>query len=165
MAVLVSLRSQGLGEARSVGANFGVLRKLRSGFIEDQCDHGVHCVNEHTTFRNHARGCYGVLPVLALVSLLVAPAQVRAQVAGATLSGTVTDTSGTNIPNAELTIKNLGTGITVAVSANSDGLYSAPNLLPAEYQVEVSAPGFSTVVRTGVTLTVGAQQVLNFTFG
>ena len=138
------------------------IRKLRSGFLEDQSQHGVPFMKKQSTFRTDARG-RRVLQLLALLSIIAAPAQLRAQVAGATLSGTVTDTIGTVIPNAQLSIKNLATGITVAVSANSDGLFSAPNLLPAEYEVVVSAPGFSTLVRSGVTLTVGAQQVLNFT--
>jgi outer membrane receptor protein involved in Fe transport len=100
---------------------------------------------------------------LLLGSAMFPTGELKAQVAGATLSGTVTDTSGTVIPNAQLSIKNIGTGIVVAVSANSDGIYSAPNLLPGDYQVEVSAPGFSTLERTGITLAVGAQPVLNFT--
>jgi len=136
--------------------------KLRSGFVEDQRQHAVPSMKKQSTFRTDARGLR-VLQLLALLSIIVAPTQLRAQVAGATLSGTVTDTSGTVIPSAQLSIKNLATGITVSVSANSDGLYSAPNLLPAEYEVVVSAPGFSTLVRSGMTLTVGAQQVLNFT--
>lgn len=67
--------------------------------------------------------------------LTISPlSQVRAQVAGATLSGEVTDTTGTMIPHAQVSVKNVSTG-----------------------------PGLATLVRTGITLTVGAQQVLNFT--
>jgi hypothetical protein len=40
-------------------------------------------------------------------------------------------------------------------------LYSAPNLLPGNYEVTASATGFGTEVRSGIRLTVGAQQVLN----
>src|SRR4029077_6183164 len=43
------------------------------------------------------------------------------------------------------------------------GFYSAPNLLPGTYEVSASATGFSTEVQTGLTLTVGAEQALNFT--
>ncbi len=104
------------------------------------------------------------LQLLAVTSLLLLPgSRVLAQVAGATLSGSVTDVAGTVIPNAQVLIKNLGKGTDVVVSANTDGLYSAPNLLPGDYQIVVSAQGFATLERAGVTLTVGAQQVLNFT--
>jgi outer membrane receptor protein involved in Fe transport len=109
------------------------------------------------------KSCYA-LHLIAVIVLTVSPlSQLRAQVAGATLSGEVTDTSGTTIPHAQISVKNLSTGIAVDVSANTDGLYSVPNLLPGDYQVSASGPGFATLVRTGITLTVGAQQVLNFT--
>ena len=94
---------------------------------------------------------------------LLVPAHLRAQVAGATLSGTVTDTSGAVIPAAQVTVKNVGTGISAEVPANADGFYSVPNLLPGSYEVTATASGFATEVQSGVTLTVGAQQVLNFT--
>ena len=84
-----------------------------------------------------------------------------AQVAGANLSGTVTDPSGAVIPNAQVSIKNTATGITEAQTTNSRGLYAAPNLLAGVYDVTATAAGFSTVVQRGITLTVGAQQVLN----
>jgi hypothetical protein len=85
-----------------------------------------------------------------------------AQVSGATLSGSVTDKSGAAVPQAQITIKNSATGIQTPVTANSDGFYTAPNLLPGPYQVSVTSPGFSTTVRTGIVLAVGDQQQLNF---
>ena len=84
-----------------------------------------------------------------------------AQVAGATLSGLITDSSGFRIPNVAVSIKNVATGEQRQVTTNGDGFYSAPNLLPGAYDVTVTAPGFSTLIQKGVTLTVGAQQALN----
>src|SRR6202035_539027 len=100
------------------------------------------------------------------VALLFSPlalAPVSAQVTGATLSGTVTDQSGAVVPKAEISIKNIATGVTRAVSTDPAGFYSAPNLLPGNYEITTVAPGFSSAVRTGITVTVGAQQVLNLT--
>src|SRR6266566_5937063 len=86
-----------------------------------------------------------------------------AQVAGATLTGTVKDSSGAVIPNAQVLISEVATGVTRTVSPVAAGLYTAPNLLPGTYDVRVSATGFSTQLQKGITLTVGAQQVLDFT--
>jgi hypothetical protein len=86
-----------------------------------------------------------------------------AQVAGATLMGTVRDTSGGFIPNAKVSITDVATAVTRTVSSDSAGLYAAPNLLPGTYEVRVGATGFRTAVQKGITLTVGAQQVLDIT--
>jgi hypothetical protein len=85
------------------------------------------------------------------------------QVAGATLSGTVSDSSGAVVPQAQISIKNLSTGVSTTFTANADGFYTVPNLLAGSYEMSASAPGFATEVRSGITLTVGAQQLLNFT--
>ncbi len=87
--------------------------------------------------------------------------QAYAQVSGASLAGTVTDSSGAVIPNAEVSITNSATGVTRTVTSGSAGLYTAPNLLPGIYDIRITAPGFSTQVQRGITLTVGAQQALD----
>ncbi len=86
-----------------------------------------------------------------------------AQVAGGTLTGTITDRSGAEIPNAQIVIKDLATGIERTVTTNKDGFYIAANLLPAEYQVTISASGFNTEIKTGIKINVGAQQEFNLT--
>src|ERR1700730_11603880 len=100
---------------------------------------------------------------LALTFVLLPYSNVYAQVSGATLMGTVSDTSGAVIPNAQLSIHNVATGEVRAVTTDKSGFYTAPNLLPGRYEGTITAPGFSTEVRSGITLTVGAQQVLNIT--
>src|ERR1700736_2601753 len=97
--------------------------------------------------------------ILALALLASTP--VYAQVAGATLSGTVTDASGAAVPNAKVSIKNSATGVVRDVTTDSAGFYSAPNLLPGLYDITVAATGFSSAVQTGLTLTVGASKALN----
>src|SRR5207253_5609378 len=86
--------------------------------------------------------------------------EARAQVTGATLSGIVRDASGAVIPGVTISIKNKGTGALRTVIADEAGLYSAPNLQAGGYEVTASQPGFSTVVESNITLTVGARQQL-----
>src|SRR5882762_1375058 len=111
-------------------------------------------------FTNKGVSCSVATMVVFLVSFFV-PVLLRAQVAGATLSGTVTDPSSAAVPNANVSIKNIETGISRDVTTNEAGFYNAPNLSPGVYQVSASAPGFSKLVQTNIALTVGAQQVLN----
>jgi len=100
--------------------------------------------------------------VLAGFSLCV-PVPSYGQFAGATLSGTIADSSGSVIPNVKVTIKDVVTGIARGTTTDASGFYAAPNLAPSAYEITASAAGFNTQVRSGVTLTVGAQQVLNLT--
>jgi hypothetical protein len=105
--------------------------------------------------------CFLAFVVLVFSPLLSATG--HAQVVGATLSGTVADQSGGFVPQAAISAKNIATGITRSSTTSAAGFYSVPNLLPGTYEVKASAQGFSSVVQMGVTLTVGEQQVLNFT--
>jgi hypothetical protein len=103
------------------------------------------------------------LTFVVLVFRLLLPATARAQVAGATLSGTVTDPSGAILPQATIAIRNVSTDITRNTTTSSSGFYSVPNLLPGTYDVKATAQGFSSHLSTGIVLTVGAQQVLDIT--
>jgi hypothetical protein len=102
---------------------------------------------------------------LAFVVLVFSPlflATAHAQVVGGTLSGTVMDQSGGVVPQTTISIKNIATGITRTSTTSSAGFYSVPNLLPGTYEIKVEAKGFASEMQTGITLTVGEQQVLNF---
>src|SRR2546426_3021140 len=97
---------------------------------------------------------------LTLLVALVPSSVVYAQVAGATLSGTITDPSGAALVHVDVSIKHSATGVTRTVTSDSAGFYTAPNLVPGDYQVTVAARGFSTSV-ADVTLTVGSNQTLD----
>src|SRR6202158_1317134 len=100
--------------------------------------------------------------VIVAISILWT-GQAYAQVSGATLTGTVKDSCGGIIQNAQIVITDVATGVTRTVSPGGAGLYTAPNLLPGTYEVRVTATGFRTTVQKDITLTVGAQQVVDIT--
>jgi len=85
-----------------------------------------------------------------------------AQVAGATLSGIITDPAGLVVPGAKIDILRESTGITHATESNTTGNYVVPNLNPGTYSVTVSASGFATMVEKGIVLEVGSNEQVNF---
>ena len=112
-------------------------------------------------FSTKARGVLALFVIFAVC--ILSTNAVYAQVAGATLTGTVTDPLGAVIPRVQVSITDVATRVTRNVVTDSAGFYSAPNLLPGNYEITMTVAGFSTQVRSGVTLTVGARQVLDIT--
>lgn len=105
----------------------------------------------------------GLATFMMLASSPLILSSAKAQVAGANLSGTVTDASGGAVPNAQVSIQNRATDVTRQVTTDSAGFYSAPNLPPGGYNVTAKAEGFATHQQIGITLTVGASESLNLT--
>jgi outer membrane receptor protein involved in Fe transport len=77
-----------------------------------------------------------------------------AQLSTATMFGTVTDATGAAVRNATVTIVQTDTNTTRAIKTGGNGDYRADFLPVGPYKVTVSAPGFKTLTREGLTLTV-----------
>jgi hypothetical protein len=103
---------------------------------------------------------------LAVVSagfllLIFVSLRARAQEAGGSLVGVVSDPSGADIANANVSARNVATSTTRTGVTNSSGLYSIPDLIPGKYEVTVTAPGFSTSVVSDVGLLAGERREVN----
>jgi Carboxypeptidase regulatory-like domain/TonB-dependent Receptor Plug Domain/TonB dependent receptor len=99
---------------------------------------------------------------LAFIFCFLVSVPLHAQVTGATVTGTVTDASGAVVAGAQISLKNTATGVTRDSVADTSGFYAVPNLAPGDYEVKVSAQGFSTAVQSSLALAVGQQLQLNF---
>jgi hypothetical protein len=97
-----------------------------------------------------------------LLLLLLAAGPSHGQVATSTLSGTITSSAGTVIPNAKISVKNVASGQTAETQTDSAGIYRVTNLAPGNYEVSILADGFSTKV-ANVTLAADARQTMNQT--
>lgn len=101
-------------------------------------------------FQTFVIGC-GILASLAPMS-----AQVTAAI-----SGKVVDASGTGVTGATVTVKSLETGASRTATTGADGAYRIVSLPLGAQEVRAEKPGFKTVVRSGVSLSVGEDAVVN----
>ena len=62
----------------------------------------------------------------------------------ATIVGTVTDSTGSVIPNAKVTVTDEGTQAIRTVQANAQGYYVIPALRPSTYDLTTTAQGFAS---------------------
>jgi hypothetical protein len=97
-----------------------------------------------------------------LVVLLCATAQILCAQGTASISGTVLDPSGASIAGAAVTVRNTATGLSRSLTTDAQGHYLVPDLPIGIYEIRGTQPGFQTVVRKDVGLTVGAQPVVDF---
>jgi Carboxypeptidase regulatory-like domain len=79
----------------------------------------------------------------------------RAQSDRGSVSGSVTDPTGSGIVGAKVTVTNVGMGTQNSTVTTGVGDYTIPELIAGQYSVTVVAPGFTTLVRNGITVFVG----------
>ena len=79
----------------------------------------------------------------------------------ATLSGIVTDPSDAVVPGANVKIHSLATGLDRQATTDNAGIYAVPSLEPGDYQVQVTAAGFSLYTVQRLTLSVDQKVTLN----
>ena len=103
----------------------------------------------HSSLRTRSVGLWIVL----IATLLLFAPVLRAQ-DNATITGTVIDASGAVIPNADISIVNLGTGQIREARSNEAGLFRFANLGVGTYTLNATAGGFQKFTRTGIVLNV-----------
>jgi Carboxypeptidase regulatory-like domain/TonB-dependent Receptor Plug Domain len=94
--------------------------------------------------------------------LVFCQSPMRGQELSATLSGSVTDSTGAVIPHAAITITLNGlNGTARAVVSDAAGNYVATNLTAGTYSIEVTAPGFETYKAKDIVLDVAEKHAVN----
>jgi hypothetical protein len=91
---------------------------------------------------------------IALLVLFAGQSLAFGQFTNASLTGIVTDSSGSVVPAAKVSIQSVETGLTRVVTAGADGSYLFPALPIGAYRLKVEKDGFSTYVQDGITLAV-----------
>ncbi|MGA8406045.1 MAG: carboxypeptidase-like regulatory domain-containing protein [Candidatus Acidiferrales bacterium] len=91
---------------------------------------------------------------LLVAALLIFLPRAQAQLSGS-LSGTVTDPSGSVVPNAKITLTNQASKEQREVTSNKDGYFAFAAVLPGTYSVKVEAPSFKTWQQTDIIMHPG----------
>jgi hypothetical protein len=96
-----------------------------------------------------------------LLCFLGMASTVAAQATTGTILGSVRDEQGGFIPGATITIRNVQTNLVRTGVTDSEGKYRFPNLPVGDYEVTVELPGFSKYVRSGITLLLNQDAVVD----
>jgi hypothetical protein len=96
----------------------------------------------------------GFRAIAALVFIAALPRIASAQVLYGSVIGTVEDGSGAVIPNATVTLVNAETGTSRETKADEQGRYTIPTLLPGTYSLGVTAAGFRSLTRPGISVSI-----------
>ena len=87
----------------------------------------------------------------------------RAQVLYGSLTGNITDKTGSAVPSARVEASNVATGLTRQATSDERGLYLFNDLQPGVYKVTVSASSFGTVIQEGQEITANNVRRFNVT--
>ena len=100
----------------------------------------------------------------ALVGLAIAvlnAGSVEAQNSTGTIRGTITGTNGAGVADAQISARNVESGVVRNTTSRNKGLYVLPGLVPATYDMTVRRIGTAAVTRR-VVVQIGAVQIQNF---
>lgn len=95
-------------------------------------------------------------------SLLLLATSGLAQDFRATVTGRITDANRAAIPNAQVSVKNIGTNEVSTATTNSEGNYRVPFLRPGAYSITVEATGFKKATRDNIELVISQAATFDF---
>ena len=100
--------------------------------------------------------------LVAVLCLFLATAALYAQISNASINGTVRDATGAVVPETVILLRNTATGVESRTITNDQGIYIILNILPGNYTLEGSKPGFSTNRLEPFNLVVNQRSVFDF---
>ncbi len=95
------------------------------------------------------------IAVLLTIFFAMSVPLAKAQTNFGSVVGTVTDGTGSILPNAAVELKNLGTAVTQNTLSSGAGTYTFPTVLPGAYAVTVALPNFKSFTRTSIDVQIG----------
>lgn len=100
--------------------------------------------------------------VCLLIGLIGVGKQAYGQVTTGAIHGVVTDQAGAVVPNADITVLNTNTGISMKAKSDSTGYFKVTELqIGGPYTVTVTSQGFASFVAKGIPLNVNDDREVN----
>ena len=97
-----------------------------------------------------------IVHVCCVLALIIALSSTGlAQIGTSTITGRVTDPSGSVVPNVTITVTQELTNFTFSATSNNEGLYRVQSLQPGKYKIVFELAGFKKLVRDNIDLRVG----------
>ncbi|MBI3949598.1 MAG: TonB-dependent receptor [Acidobacteria bacterium] len=81
----------------------------------------------------------------------------------ATVTGDVLDKAGAVLPNARVSVRNRGTGLTRETISDDGGHFIVPQLPAGSYEVSIELAGFKKAIMRDLLLNIGATETLRIT--
>jgi hypothetical protein len=104
---------------------------------------------------------YGSTALACFCFLLVSTNYAAAQVDQGSITGTVTDTTGAVVSDANVTLVNTDVGLNLQNTTNSNGIYTFSPVRIGHYIITVTAPGFAKTTQQNVTVNVAQSLQVN----
>src|SRR5437773_10160133 len=95
---------------------------------------------------------FGLFCLLSAASLFA-----QSSTGTATMIGAVSDSTGSVVPGAKVTVTNKDAGYVFTSVSTSEGTWYIPNLNPGNYQLRIEAAGFKAYVQDGISLRTAEQ--------
>jgi hypothetical protein len=105
----------------------------------------------------------GIVCLALLLAALPGAVLAQSQATTGVIEGTVSDEGGAPLPGAAVALRNTDTNFEKTTTTGTDGRFRAVLLPLGPYKVTVSLAGFGTLVRDGLTLSVGQTMNLPLT--
>ena len=113
---------------------------------------------------NPAAKDFSVTRIAALLLLVVCGSlTIQGQTNFGRISGTVKDSNGGALPNANVTITDLATNLVRTATTDAEGFYTATNLPVGNYSVAAERTGFKHATQSGVAVTADARLTVDIT--
>ena len=104
----------------------------------------------------------GMFLICALICSGLSCFELAGQTTFGTITGSVMDHSDAVVPDAKITLFDLGTSEQQSMLSGSKGEYRFVNLVPGRYRLTVERQGFQRTVRQPIELRVQAEARVNF---